>query len=91
MLTRTSRRTVTFSHPFVLEGIDGVQPAGDYIVETDEELVDGLSFPAYRRVATVILLPARAGGTTLAQAVTVNPLDLERAEQADAAMAETTA
>ncbi|MBB3268362.1 MULTISPECIES: hypothetical protein [Azospirillum] len=91
MLTRTSRRTVTFSHPFLLEGIDGVQPAGAYIVETDEELVDGLSFPAYRRVATVILLPVRAGGMTLAQAITVAPLDLERAEQADAAMAETTA
>lgn len=85
MLTRTSRRTVTFSHPFVLTGVDGVQPAGTYTVETDEELVDGLSFPAYRRVATVILLPVRAGGTTLAQAATVNPLDLERAEQADVA------
>ncbi|AWJ85460.1 hypothetical protein TSH58p_17970 (plasmid) [Azospirillum sp. TSH58] len=90
MLARTSRRTVTFSHPFVLSGIDGVQPAGSYTVETDEELVDGLSFPVYRRVATVILLPALAGGTTLAQAATIDPLDLERAEQADAAIPQTT-
>nr|WP_308239823.1 hypothetical protein [Azospirillum argentinense] len=76
---------MTFSHPFMLTGIDGVQPAGTYTVETDEELVDGLSFPVYRRVATVILLPVRAGGTTLAQSATIDPLDLERAEQADAA------
>lgn len=85
MFSRTSRKTVTFSHPFVLTGIDGVQPAGTYTVETDEELVDGLSFPVYRRVATVILLMASAGGAGLVQAATIDPLDLERAEQADAA------
>jgi len=85
MFSRTTSKTVTFSHPFVLTGIDGVQPAGTYTVETDEELVDGLSFPAYRRVATVILLPAPAGGTSLFQAATIDPLELEQAEQADAA------
>lgn len=85
MFSRTNRKTVTFSHPFVLTGIDGVQPAGTYTVETDEELVDGLSFPVYRRVATVILLPVSAGGAGLVQAATIDPLDLERAEQADAA------
>ena len=41
---RTSRRTVTFARPFSLRGIDGVQPAGTYVVETDEELIQGLSF-----------------------------------------------
>ena len=38
--------------------IDGVQPPGTYTVETEEELIEGLSFPAYRRKATVMLLPA---------------------------------
>lgn len=85
MFSRTTRKTVTFSHPFVLPGIDGAQPAGTYTVETDEELVEGLSFPVYRRVATVILLPSPPGGTGLFQAATIDPLDLERAEQADAA------
>ncbi|HYG86590.1 MAG TPA: hypothetical protein VD978_10055 [Azospirillum sp.] len=86
MLSRTSSRSVTFSHPFVLTGVDGVQPAGTYTVEIDEELVDGLSFPAYRRVATVMLLPARASAASVFQAATIDPLDLERAEQADAAI-----
>ncbi|HYD68841.1 hypothetical protein [Azospirillum sp.] len=84
MFARTNSKTVTFSHPFVLEGIDGVQPAGVYTVETDEELVEGLSFPVYRRVATVILLPMPGGGF---QAATIDPQELERAEQADAAIA----
>ena len=41
----TSRRTVTFARPFSLRGIDGVRPAGTYTVETEEELIEGLSFP----------------------------------------------
>ena len=47
MTMRTSRRTVTFARPFSLRGIETEQPAGTYAVETDEELLEGLSFPAY--------------------------------------------
>jgi len=43
MTARTRAKTVTFLHPFVLEGIDEVLPAGDYRVETDEELIE--AFP----------------------------------------------
>jgi hypothetical protein len=38
-------------------GADRMVPAGDYRVVTDEELIEGLSFPAYRRVSTVVFLP----------------------------------
>ena len=41
MTVRTSRKTVTFRQPFSLSGIDEVQPAGTYTVETDEELLAG--------------------------------------------------
>ena len=37
MNRRTRRETVTFARPFSLRGIDGVQPAGTYTVETEEE------------------------------------------------------
>jgi len=47
MTVRTSRKSVTFTQPFSLSGIDKVQPAGTYTVETEEELLPGLSFPAY--------------------------------------------
>lgn len=56
MTTRTTRTTVTFTGPFSLRGVDGIQPAGVYDVDTDEELIDDLSFLAYRRVATTIRL-----------------------------------
>ena len=49
MTVRTTSRTVTFMHPFNLSGVDEVQPAGTYTVETDEELLQTLSVPAYRR------------------------------------------
>ena len=84
MILRTSRRTVTFARPFSLRGIDGIQPAGTYTVETDEELLEGLSFPAYRRVATTIFLPSRPGDLVSGQLVTLDPVELEAAEQRDA-------
>ena len=54
MTTRTSHATVTFAHPFALPGVDGVQPAGTYAVDTDEEMIDSLNFVAWRRIATTI-------------------------------------
>jgi hypothetical protein len=86
MSMRTSAKTVTFSRPFSLQAVDRVLPAGDYRVLTDEELIEGLSFPAYRRVSTMIFLPAqfhRAGSVEL---VTIDPLDLRAAEERDAEM-----
>jgi hypothetical protein len=51
MTIRTTTKTVTFAHPFLLRGIDRILPAGDYRVVTDEELIEGVSFPVYRRVS----------------------------------------
>lgn len=79
---RTSRESVTFARPFALRGVEGVQPAGTYVVETEEELIEGLSFPAYRRVETVVFLPSRPGGT--GQVATVDPRELEAALAGDA-------
>jgi hypothetical protein len=76
---RTTRETISFDHPFSLYAVDGVQPAGAYIVEIDEELLEGLSFLAYRRVATTIYLPLRYGGPGSVQAVRVDPGELDAA------------
>jgi hypothetical protein len=83
MTVRTSSRTVTFSRPFLLSGIGDFQPAGAYTVETDEELMQELSFPVYRRIATLMLLPPRLGGG-LTQIATIDPLELEVALERDA-------
>ncbi|HEX8168642.1 MAG TPA: hypothetical protein VF601_23010 [Beijerinckiaceae bacterium] len=79
MTLRTRRETVVFAQPFTVDGVDGAQPAGAYTVETDEEAIEGLSFLAWRRVATVIVLPVRHGGRGSFQSVPVDPRVLEAA------------
>lgn len=64
MTIRSRRETVTFRHPFRIRGVDRVLPAGAYQVITDEEMIEGLSFAAFRRVATMIEVPAEAGRAT---------------------------
>ena len=87
MTVRTSHKTVTFTRPFSLSAIDQVQAAGTYTVETDEELLPGLSVPAWRRIATLIFLPSRPGGGFVEQVVAIDPLELEAAQERDAASA----
>jgi hypothetical protein len=76
---RTIRESVIFDRPFSLSAVDEMQPAGTYTVEIDEELIEGLSFLAYRRVATTIYLPLRPGGAGSVQAVKVDPRELTAA------------
>src|SRR6266404_4782630 len=77
MIACTLSKTVVFSKPFLLKGVDRILPAGDYRVVTDEELIEGLSFPAYRRVATMIFLPAQSHRASSIEMVTIDPLDLQ--------------
>jgi hypothetical protein len=81
MTVRTSRTSVTFCRPFLLSGIDELQPAGTYALETEEELIEGLSFPAWRRTGTVIILGSQGG---LTQFVGIDPAALEAAQANDA-------
>ena len=77
MTTRTRRKTVTFKMPFLLEGIGRSLSAGSYEVITDEELIEGLSFPIYRRLATMMLVPGQLAGSV--EMVTIDPLALAAA------------
>lgn len=56
MTIRTTQKTVNFTRPFSLEGSKEAFPEGAYIIETDEELLEGISFPVYRRILTLIHL-----------------------------------
>ena len=85
MSVRTSHKSVTFTRPFSLSALDEVQAAGTYTVETEEELLPGLSFAAWRRIATLIFLPSRPGGAFVEQVVNIDPLELEAAQERDAA------
>ena len=85
MMNRTMSKTVTFTRPFVLDGLDGPYPAGSYAVETAEELLQALSFPAWRRLYTTIRLPGRPGASVLEQVAPVDPRALDAALARDTA------
>lgn len=89
MTTRSSETTITFRRPFTLDGLGETLPAGDYRVETEEERIEGLSYPAYRRTATVLRLPAASGLAHLTRAMTVDPEELQAALARDRAGADT--
>ena len=78
---RTTRETMTFDRPFSLMAVDKMQPAGTYAIDIDEESIEGLSFLAYRRVATTIYLPLHQGSHGSVQAVRVDPQELTAAHQ----------
>jgi hypothetical protein len=84
MTTRTQRKTVTFNHPFLLKGLDRMLPPGNYVVVTDEDLVEGLSFPVYRRVSTTMMIPAQNRPSSV-EMLTIDPRDLNAAQERDAA------
>ena len=77
MTTRTRRRTVTFKMPFSLEGVCRNLPASSYEDITDEEPIEGLSFPVYRRIATMMLVPSQLSRSV--EMVTIDPLALSAA------------
>ncbi|MBE0702830.1 MAG: hypothetical protein IH582_06630 [Afipia sp.] len=79
MEVRTRRSTVRFSSEFLLYGFDKPQPPGEYCVEYDEEQIEGITFLAFRRVATFIHLPAVTTGRPTRQMVPIDPADLEAA------------
>jgi hypothetical protein len=83
MTTRTSSKTVTFLHPFKLSGADELQPAGRYVVETDEELLQTPSLLAYRWLSTFIRLPGRPDSMELARVVDIDPAELAAALASD--------
>lgn len=87
MTIRSRRETVTFKRPFRIRGVDRQLPAGSYEIITDEETIDGLSFAAFRRVATMILVPGAASASTQ-EMISIGSVDLADAQRIDASAAE---
>jgi len=83
MTTRSHSKSVHFSHPFELKGVDRILPPGEYRVVTDEDLIEELSFPVYRRVATMIFVPGASGHASTIEMVTIDPRELQAAQQRD--------
>ena len=83
MTIRTNEKTVRFVRPFSLKGVERSFPAGAYRVITDEELIDGISLLAYRRVSTMILVPGGLHGSSV-EMLSIDPADIDAAQRRDA-------
>lgn len=83
MTTRTTQTVARFSSPFLLPGFDAPQPAGDYRVDQDEELIEVFSRLAWRRVSAFVHLPAIGMNGQTHQMVPIDPADLEAALEKD--------
>jgi hypothetical protein len=86
MITRTHRKSFVFNHPFELKGVDRILPPGEYKVVTDEQLIEDLSFPVYRRVSTMIFVPGQSRHASSVEMVTIDPRDLQAALDRDSVM-----
>ena len=82
MTIRSTVKTVRFTQPFRLGGIDDAQPPGDYDVTTDEEQIGGMNTQGWRRSATTILL-TRDGA---ARSYSIDPVDLDATLMRDAGL-----
>lgn len=90
MLTRSTRSMVTFFNDFMIGDSPRELPSGTYEILVEEELLQGLSFEAYRRTATYMMVRGRgsnAGQTTM-QVITQE--DLEHAIACDRSFSEAT-
>jgi hypothetical protein len=84
MTTRSRRETVRFRHSFCFKGIDRQLPAGACEVITDEEMIEGLSFASFRRVATMIMAPGAPPRQSSTETISISSIDLSDAQRIDA-------
>lgn len=76
---RTTRSTVTFRAPFILNPDTGELPAGRYEIETDEEEIGTFGRVAYRRQGVFFHIESHGSTRTLI----VEPADLDAALRRD--------
>jgi hypothetical protein len=84
MTMRSRRETITFQRSFRIKGIDRLLPPGAYEVITDEEMIEGLSFASFRRVATMMMVPAAPPRGATMEMVSIDSVDLSDAQRIDA-------
>src|SRR3979490_3298323 len=87
MTMRSRRETITFRHPFRIKGIDRLLSAGAYEVITDEEMIEGLSFASFRRVATMIMVPGGPPRSSSMEMISISATDLSDVQRIDASVA----
>ena len=83
MTLRMTTTNVTFKRPFHLDGFSEAFPAGEYSIETNDEMLPDGSLSAYRRVATSIRRVTSASQPPVVSTTVSDPLDLAAALMSD--------
>lgn len=78
MESRTTTEVMEFDHPFLVSSRSGPLPAGQYRIETEEEMLESFSFSAWRRTSMTITRHGLASGR-LVQALAITPAELAAA------------
>lgn len=79
MNMRSSRWMLTFAEPFTLSGYPEELPAGEYELLMEEELLQGLSFPAYRRTGAYLTFRGKGNFAGRMELRPITEQDLEMA------------
>jgi len=84
MVDRTTESEVTFKNSCLLSCLVTPLQAGTYRLVVDEELIQGLSFPAYKRVGAHLEIPAISIATGKRQLLQVSLSEIAHALLRDA-------
>lgn len=83
---RSSTATVIFANSFHLPGHEADFPSGSYEVLREDERLDGLTFEAFRRVATYLRVWGRGAQAGQSELLSITEQDLDAALLADKAL-----
>jgi hypothetical protein len=79
MTTRPRDKRVTFTRPFELRGLDGIQSPGTYSVATHEDGAGFFPFSKAKRLSTWIRICRNPGVEGAVEHVNIDPLELRAA------------
>lgn len=77
METRSIRTTLTFRNAFTLPHDVRTVPAGDYVLVTEEERLEGLTFNAYRRISGYLIVGGGAANPGRTEMIPMTEVELE--------------
>lgn len=86
MSGRTKNSTVKLMSEFTFAEYEGTLPPGEYSLTENEELIEGVSWLAYRRTATYIQVPAIGRGGLSCQLFKIGQEELTAIVEHDAAL-----
>lgn len=85
MHVRSTSSVVTFSNAFKMPGFQTELPAGEYEVLVEEERLEGLSFEAFRRTATYLMVRGKGSQAGRTEMRAIDERDLKEALRRDQA------